>query len=62
MLVYVHRWFLSWLKLDPPLLDGLLNVEAEDFALIGTMVGNIVELVVFLPFEFLSQRDHMICG
>ena len=50
MPIYVHCQILSWLKLDLPLLDGLLNVEAEDSALIGTMVSSIVELVVLLPF------------
>ena len=50
MLIYVHHRFLSWLKLDLPLLDGLLNVEAEDSALVGTMVSSVVELVVLLPF------------
>ena len=61
MLVYVHCWFHNWLKPDPTLLDGFLNVEAEDPTLIGTVVGNIVELAIFLPFKFFSQRDHMVC-
>ena len=62
MLIYVHYRFLSYLKLDLSLLDGLLNVKAEDSTFVGTMVGNIVELVVFIPFEFFSRKDHMICG
>ena len=60
MLIYVHRRFLSGLKLDLPLLDGLLNVEAEDSALVGTMVGSIVKLAVFLPFKFFSRRDYIV--
>ena len=60
MLIYVHHRFLSWLKLDLPLLDGLLNVEAEDSALVGTMVGSIVKLAVFLPFKFFSRRDYIV--
>ena len=54
MLIYVHHRFLSWLKLDLSLLDGLLNVKAEDSAFVGTVVSNIMELAVFLPFEFFS--------
>jgi hypothetical protein len=50
MLIYVYCWFLSWLKLNSSLLNGLLNVKAEDFALIGTMVSSFVELTVLLPF------------
>jgi hypothetical protein len=60
MLIYVQHWFLSWLKPDLSLLDGLLNVEAKDSAFIGVVVGNIMELVVFLPFKFFSQGNHMI--
>jgi hypothetical protein len=60
MLIYVHRWFLSWFKPDLSLLDGLLNVEAKDSAFVGAVVGNIMELVVFLPFKFFSQGNHMI--
>jgi hypothetical protein len=62
MLIYVHYWFLSWLKLDSSLLVGLLNVEAKDSALIGTMVGNIVKLVVFLPFKFFSEGVTWFAG
>jgi hypothetical protein len=54
MLIYVHCWFLSWLKLDLSLLDGLLNVKAENYALIGIMIGSIMELTVFLPFKFFN--------
>jgi hypothetical protein len=61
MLIYVHYRFLSWLKLDSPLLDGLSNVEAEDSTLILTVVGDIVEVTVFLPFKFFNQRDYMVC-
>ena len=60
MLIYVHYQFLSWLKLDPPLFDGLLNVKMKDSALIDNMVSSIVELAVLLPFKFFSQRDHMV--
>jgi hypothetical protein len=61
MPIYVHCGFLDWLKLDFTLFNGLLNIHAEDSALIINMIGSIVELVVLLPFEFSRQRDHMIC-
>ena len=61
MLIYVYCRFLSWLKLDPPLFDGLLNVKKEDSTLISTMVSSIVEHVVLLLLKFFSRRDHMIC-
>jgi len=60
MLIYVHCWFLGWLKLDLSLLNGLLNMQAEDFALISVMISSIVELVVFLLFDLPSRREHMI--
>jgi hypothetical protein len=62
MPIYVHYQFLGWLKFDFfPLFNGFLDMQAEDSALISVMISSIVELVVFLPFEFSSQRDHMIC-
>ena len=55
MPIYVHHWFLGWLKFDLPLCNGLLNMQAEDSRFIRIMISNIVKLVVFFPLSSLAE-------
>jgi hypothetical protein len=54
--------FLAGLNLIFPCSMAFLNVEAEDYVIIGAVVGNIVELAVFFPFKFFSRRDPWFAG
>jgi hypothetical protein len=62
MLVYVHCWFLSWLKLDFPLLDGLLDVEAEDFALMVPCLVTLWNLQHFFTLSSLAEGITWFAG